>query len=310
MKTPYDVLGVAPDADEQAIASAFREAAKACHPDLNPEDRAAEQQFKQVIAARDALKNPEWRALYRFVQLRRQHDRRHWMITLASCVVSAVVSAGLVSLLQKPSISEPLLEDGVSLLAANWNPEADGPRRFELAGSAADSVRAPAGEPAQTFNAEEMNAGSRNERDETGDKRRDLAALGMAAAASTAQATPAEGVQQGDSERPAPKEQSVPCRKRIGNRAAGPRQPGIERCAESTRASQSRRGPKLQRRNAADPASALLSLLDHAVRGLPGATRPKQASIHAPRAAQKSRPAHARSNECRVSEVGTCVEQR
>jgi len=169
MKTPYDVLGVAPDADEQAIASAFREAAKACHPDLNPEDRAAEQQFKQVIAARDALKNPEWRALYRFVQLRRQHDRRHWMITLASCVVSAVVSAGLVSLLQKPSISEPLLEDGVSLLAANWNPEADGPHRFELAGSAADPARAQAGEPAQTFNAVEMDAGSRNERDETGD---------------------------------------------------------------------------------------------------------------------------------------------
>src|SRR6202521_3191493 len=53
MKTPYDVLGVAPDADEKAIGNAFRAAAKACHPDLNPEDRAAGRQFKQITAGRD-----------------------------------------------------------------------------------------------------------------------------------------------------------------------------------------------------------------------------------------------------------------
>src|ERR1700674_3726989 len=87
MKTPYDVLGVAPDADEQTIANAFRAAAKACHPDLNPEDRAAERQFKQISVARDALKNPEWRALYPYLQFQPQHDPRHRGIYLARGVL-------------------------------------------------------------------------------------------------------------------------------------------------------------------------------------------------------------------------------
>src|SRR6266568_270468 len=43
MKTPYDVLGISPDADEKTIAIAFREAAKRCHPDLNPGDRVPTQ---------------------------------------------------------------------------------------------------------------------------------------------------------------------------------------------------------------------------------------------------------------------------
>lgn len=106
MKTPYEVLGVAPDADDKTIDVAFRHAAKSCHPDVNPENHAAERQFKLILAARDALKNPEWRALYRYLQFRRQHERRHWAITIASCVVSALVSGGLVAVLQQASQSE------------------------------------------------------------------------------------------------------------------------------------------------------------------------------------------------------------
>src|SRR5260370_13136342 len=147
MKTPYDVLGVAPDADEQTIANAFRAAAKACHPDLNPEDGAA-QQFKQISVARDALKNPEWRALYRYLQFRRQHDRRHWIITVISCTLSALLSAGLVSLLQQRSASEPSFEDRPALVAANLDPEvAGGDHQFELAGIGRQNLaafRAPA----------------------------------------------------------------------------------------------------------------------------------------------------------------------
>ena len=175
MKTPYDVLGVAPDADEKAIANAFRAAAKACHPDLNPEDRAAERQFKQITAARDALKNPEWRALYRYLQFRRLHDRRHWMITMASCTLSALVSAGLVSLLQKQSISEPLLEERLPLLAANLDPEVGGGRhQFELAGIAREARRQEGG-AARTAKIREMNAGPESPREETRDKPLDLA---------------------------------------------------------------------------------------------------------------------------------------
>src|SRR5262245_63268645 len=92
MKTPYDVLGVAPDADEKAIASAFREAAKACHPDVNPENRAAEAQFKAIVATRNALNDTERRALYRFVELSRRADRRQWNITVTSCPDTALAS--------------------------------------------------------------------------------------------------------------------------------------------------------------------------------------------------------------------------
>jgi hypothetical protein len=80
--TPYDLLGLPPDADDETIAMAFREAAKRWHPDLNPNDPEAERQFKQISAARDALLNPAWRALYRYLQVRRQHDRRLWIGTI------------------------------------------------------------------------------------------------------------------------------------------------------------------------------------------------------------------------------------
>jgi hypothetical protein len=51
MKTPYDVLGISLDADEKTIAIAFREAAKHCHPDLNPGHHASKR-FKEISGAR------------------------------------------------------------------------------------------------------------------------------------------------------------------------------------------------------------------------------------------------------------------
>ena len=64
MKTPYDVLGVPRDASDEAIRIAFRRAVKACHPDLNAGDAAAEEQLKEVIAAYEVLKTPQQRADY------------------------------------------------------------------------------------------------------------------------------------------------------------------------------------------------------------------------------------------------------
>ena len=45
-KDYYQVLGVSPDADEKAIRQAFRKLARQYHPDVNPGDKAAEEQFK------------------------------------------------------------------------------------------------------------------------------------------------------------------------------------------------------------------------------------------------------------------------
>src|SRR6266536_4967611 len=154
MKTPYDVLGISPDADEKTIAIAFREAAKRCHPDLNPGDHAAER-FKQLSAARDALSNPAWRALYQYVQLKRRHDRRQWIVTIASCIVSAVVSAGLVNFLQKPLIPDPPM--GPAAVSA----EVDGDRhQFELVGTRANVARRENDEPTQSVAITKFQAGN------------------------------------------------------------------------------------------------------------------------------------------------------
>src|SRR5437763_16684372 len=55
MISPYDVLGIPWDADEDTVRAAFRKAAKAFHPDRNAGDEAAEQRFKEITAARDAI---------------------------------------------------------------------------------------------------------------------------------------------------------------------------------------------------------------------------------------------------------------
>jgi len=60
-KDPYDVLGVPRDASAEDIKRAYREKAKALHPDKNPDDSEAEAEFKEVSAAYDLLKDPEKR---------------------------------------------------------------------------------------------------------------------------------------------------------------------------------------------------------------------------------------------------------
>ena len=60
----YEVLGVSKPASESEIKSAFRKAAKSCHPDLHPNDKAAEAQFKELNEAYSVLSDPEKRAKY------------------------------------------------------------------------------------------------------------------------------------------------------------------------------------------------------------------------------------------------------
>ena len=64
IKDYYEVLGVKRDASDDDIKKAYRKLARKFHPDLNPGDKAAEEQFKQVQAAYDVLANPEDRKLY------------------------------------------------------------------------------------------------------------------------------------------------------------------------------------------------------------------------------------------------------
>src|SRR5262245_7059428 len=63
-QTPYEVLGVKPDASADEIRKAYRKLAKEFHPDLNPGKPEAEARFKAVSAAYDLVSDPDKRARY------------------------------------------------------------------------------------------------------------------------------------------------------------------------------------------------------------------------------------------------------
>lgn len=62
-KDYYAVLGVAEDADEKAIKTAYRKLARQYHPDVSKESNA-EDKFKEVAEAYEVLRSPEKRAEY------------------------------------------------------------------------------------------------------------------------------------------------------------------------------------------------------------------------------------------------------
>ena len=63
-QTPYEVLGVKPDATADEIRKVYRKLAKQFHPDLNPGKPEAEARFKSIAAAYDLLSDPDKRARY------------------------------------------------------------------------------------------------------------------------------------------------------------------------------------------------------------------------------------------------------
>lgn len=63
-KDYYATLGVARGADAKDIKSSYRKLARKYHPDVNPNDKAAEAKFKEVSEAYEVLSDPEKRKLY------------------------------------------------------------------------------------------------------------------------------------------------------------------------------------------------------------------------------------------------------
>ena len=61
MKNPYEILGVKQSASDQEIKAAFKKLAKKHHPDLHPDDKAAETRFKEISGAHEFLKDKERR---------------------------------------------------------------------------------------------------------------------------------------------------------------------------------------------------------------------------------------------------------
>jgi curved DNA-binding protein len=63
-KDYYKILGVGRNAEEKQIKKAYRKLARQYHPDVNPDDKTAEERFKDINEAYEVLSDPEKRRKY------------------------------------------------------------------------------------------------------------------------------------------------------------------------------------------------------------------------------------------------------
>jgi tetratricopeptide (TPR) repeat protein len=64
MTTLYDLLGALPDDGADGLRAAFRKAAKANHPDVNPGNPEAAERFRRIVRANAILSDEQQRAAY------------------------------------------------------------------------------------------------------------------------------------------------------------------------------------------------------------------------------------------------------
>lgn len=84
----YSILGVNKSATEKEIKNAYRKLARKYHPDVNPDNKEAEQKFKEINEANEVLSHPEHRKKYdkygkdwqhgeEFEKAQRQHQAQY-----------------------------------------------------------------------------------------------------------------------------------------------------------------------------------------------------------------------------------------
>ena len=60
----YQILGISKTATEKDIKNAYRKLARKFHPDVNPNDKGAQQKFQEINEANEVLSDPEKRKKY------------------------------------------------------------------------------------------------------------------------------------------------------------------------------------------------------------------------------------------------------
>src|SRR5947209_6481483 len=63
-KDYYGALGVKKSASQEEIRKAFRKLARKYHPDVNPNNKKAEEKFKEISEANDVLSDPKKRKIF------------------------------------------------------------------------------------------------------------------------------------------------------------------------------------------------------------------------------------------------------
>jgi len=120
MGTLYDLLGALPDDNAEGLRTAFRKAAKATHPDLNPDNPEAALRFRQLVRAHGILSDDEQRATYDQllaialhppapIKSKRVYEKVHRFAssTLAATIITGVLVASyaLLSLVSRAPVA-------------------------------------------------------------------------------------------------------------------------------------------------------------------------------------------------------------
>jgi DnaJ domain len=95
-RTLYELLGVRPNADDDALRTAYRKGVRANHPDLNPGKADARSRFEQIVRAYEILTNPEQRADYDELLAVERAERRARLRRVIATDAATIVALSIV----------------------------------------------------------------------------------------------------------------------------------------------------------------------------------------------------------------------